>query len=178
MLKLSIYIFNPIYALPTISYKFIGLIICLSIITLIIGSIGGLYQTKIKRLMAYSAITNVGYLLLTLSTQSFMGYFTFFIFFITYIIMTINFFLIFLVLKKKNSNLKLKNIVELINVPHSNFVLSVLLALSFFSLAGIPPFAGFFGKLFVFITLIDKGWYFLALYSLLISVLTCVYYIS
>jgi NADH:ubiquinone oxidoreductase subunit 2 (subunit N) len=148
------------------------------LISILIGSIGALYQIKIKRLLAYSAIANFGYIVLGLSSGSFFGLMSSCYYFIIYILISINIFIILLTIKRYPKLLEFKNIVEFVSITHSNFILSIIIIFSLFSLAGIPPLAGFYGKILIFFALISKGYYMLALYAVLFSVLTSVYYIS
>jgi NADH-quinone oxidoreductase subunit N len=137
-----------------------------------------LYQTKIKRLLAYSAIANLGYIVLGLSSGSFIGLMSSLYYLVTYTLISINIFIILLTIKRYPKVLEFKNIVEFVSITHSNFILSMIIIISLFSLAGIPPLAGFYGKFLIFLSLISKGYYIIALYAVLFSVLTCVYYIS
>lgn len=139
---------------------------------------GALYQTKIKRLLAYSAIANSGYIVLGLSSGSFLGLMSSFYYFVVYTLISINIFVILLTIKRYPKVFEFKNIAEFVSITHSNFFLSIIIIISLFSSAGIPPLAGFYGKILIFLALISKGYYILALYAVLFSVLTCVYYIS
>lgn len=148
-----------------------------ALLSILIGSVGSLYQFKLKRLLAYSAIANMGYILLGFCSGSIIGCIASFYYLFIYIFMSINIFSIIVVIRRYPSFLKIKNLVEFVSLSHSNFVLSLLLIFCLLSLAGIPPLAGFFGKFLIFISLVNKGYYLLALYALLFSVLTCIYYI-
>jgi NADH-quinone oxidoreductase subunit N len=145
--------------------------------SILIGSIGGLYQYKIKRLLAYSAIANIGYIVLGFRILSFNGYIASLYYLFIYILMSINIFSIVLSIKRYPYFLEIKNIVEFVSITHSNFILSLLLVLCLFSLAGIPPLFGLFGKFFIFISLIEQDYFLLALSVLCSSVLMAVYYI-
>lgn len=78
---------------------------------------------------------------------------------------------------KRYSRMELKNITEFISVTYVNPTLAILLVFVIFSLSGIPPLIGFFGKLLVFLATIFKGYYFIAFYAMLFSTLISVYYI-
>jgi len=156
---------------------FLKLFIFCAIFSIFIGSIGAIYQTKIKRLIAYSAIANVGFILLAISTISYDGVFAACYYFIIYIMTSVQIFYILCIVRRQISHLKIKNIVEFVSLSHTNFIMSFLFVFSLLSFAGIPPFVGFFGKLLVFYALIVNGQYILALLGVLFSVLTCVYYI-
>jgi NADH-quinone oxidoreductase subunit N len=142
-----------------------------------IGSIGALYQVKIKRLLAYSTIANMGYILLGLCTMSFIGVFASLYYFFIYILILIQIFSILINFRYNGSFLKFKTLIEFASISHANFILSFFLIFALFSLAGLPPLVGFFGKLFLFLSLIIKGYYYIALYVVLFSVVTCIYYI-
>jgi NADH-quinone oxidoreductase subunit N len=148
-----------------------------SCISILVGSVGALYQTKVKRLLAYSAIANLGYIVLGLCSSSIFGIFASFYYILIYIITSINIFSILLFTRRYPLKSKFKNLVEFVSIPHSNFILCILLVFSLLSMAGIPPLSGFFGKFTIFLALINKGYYLLALYAVLFSVLTSVYYI-
>jgi len=148
-----------------------------AILSIILGSVGALYQTKIKRLLAYSAIANLGYILLGLSTASFEGLVASIFYFFLYTSASVQLFYILSIIKRQGSYLKIKNLIDFCALTHANSPLSFLLVFSLFSFAGIPPLAGFFGKVLIFKALIMHGYYSIALIAVLFSVLTCVYYI-
>ena len=119
----------------------------------------------------------MGYILLSLFLGNWLGVYTSFYYLFVYLLASVNIFTIFLAIYK-NDNSNIKNIVDVIFVLHSNPFLSFIFAINLLSLAGIPPFAGFYGKLHVFFLLLDTGNYFLGMLVVLFSVLNCVYYIS
>lgn len=151
------------------------MLIC-AVFSIFLGSILGLYQIKIKRFLAYSAIVHMGYILLGMSLGSNLSVYVSFYYLFIYILISLNIFTIYLVIYKQD-NSSLKNIVDGISILHSNFFLAFLFVIALLSIAGIPPLAGFFGKLYLFSFLIQTGNYFLALYVILMSVLSSVYYI-
>jgi len=184
--KISIFIifirlFSPILLTSNIMMEVsrihMPLVMFVSCISIAVGAIGALYQANIKRLLAYSAIVNVGHILLALCAGSKLGIFASIYYFMIYILMSVNLFSILLYVRRYPLRSKLKNLVEFVSITHSNIYISVLLIISLLSMAGIPPLAGFYGKLFVYISLISSGHYLLALYAVLSSVLICVYYI-
>jgi len=156
---------------------FVPIVMFVSIISIIVGSIGALYQINIKRLLAYSAIVNVGYILLAFIVNSAFNIFAAMYYLVIYIFISFNLFIILLYIRRYPLKLKLKNLVEFVSITHSNIYLSGCLLISLFSMAGIPPFAGFFSKLVVFTSFISGGHYLLALFAVLLSALICVYYI-
>lgn len=165
-----------------------------SLFSLIVGTVVGLTQFRIKRLLAYSTISHVGFMLLALgissieSTQAFIFYLT------QYILSNLNAFIILIaigfslycytsdvkeheeLLDKTNSPIQL--ITQLKGYFFINPVLALSLAITIFSFAGIPPLLGFFGKQMVLSAALDKGLYFLSLIAILTSVIGGVYYLT
>jgi NADH-quinone oxidoreductase subunit N len=152
------------------------LILLCSFFSIFLGSILALYQVKIKRFLAYSAIVHMGYILLPISLGTYASMYVAFYYLFVYVLVSINIFTIFLIMYKEKG-VPVRNIVDISYISHSNFFLAVLFSLAILSVAGIPPLAGFFGKIYVFSFLIETGNYFLALFVVLISVLSCAYYI-
>jgi NADH-ubiquinone oxidoreductase chain 2 len=165
-----------------------------SLFSLIIGTVVGLTQFRIKRLLAYSTISHVGFLLLALgissveSTQAFIFYLT------QYTIGNLNIFFILIAIgfslycytsdNKENEELLDKNnspiqlISQLKGYFHINPFLALSLAITIFSFAGIPPLVGFFGKQMVLSAALDKGLIFLSIIAVLTSVVGAIYYLS
>lgn len=119
----------------------------------------------------------MGYILLGFCTVSDLGYIASLYYFFIYILMSVNLFSLLLIIRRYSNFSKFTNLVDLISILHSNFILSFFLAICLLSLAGIPPLIGFFGKFLIISSLINQEYYFLALYAVLFSVFTCVYYI-
>jgi len=128
-------------------------------------------------LLAYSAITHVGYVLVSVSLFNINALEVFLIYAITYVLSTINVFAILSIFRKNNSFYKIRNIVELYILARSNSCLAFLVAIALLSSAGIPPLIGFFGKFFVFYSLLAENSFYLAGILILMSVATVVYYI-
>lgn len=150
------FVLNPKYAIITYSYFFILLFIICAILSIFFGSIGAIYQTKIKRLLAYSAIANLGFILLGFSTASVIGFMASFYYFFIYLFASIQIFYILTIVRRQVSFLKIKNVVELVAISHANFFLSFIFVFGLLSFAGIPPLAGFFGKFLVFLLWYEK----------------------
>lgn len=166
------------------SYVFYGLLlpwqevlILCAIASMIIGTLGALWQTKIKRLLAYSGIGHIGYMLVGISTGSIEGIYATFFYVIIYIIMTVATFSILLSIRKQGSLSKLKYLNDLSGLFISNPQLALSFSIIMFSMCGIPPLAGFFSKMFIFISAINMEMYFLAIIGVMTSVVASFYYI-
>jgi NADH-quinone oxidoreductase subunit N len=152
------------------------------VLSFFVGSFGALYQSKIKRLLAFSAISNVGFFCFSFLLSSFYGSFVeiifgLFVFIISYVFLTFLIFFLILNLRRYNNNIEVKKILDLENLFKINPAFSIIFALSFFSLAGIPPLLGFFGKFFILSPLVEYNFYFIALFILVFSVISSFYYI-
>lgn len=166
------------------SYVFYGLLlpwqevlILCAIVSMIVGTLGALWQNKIKRLLAYSGISHIGYMLIGISTGSIEGIFATFFYVIIYIVMTIATFSILLSIRKQGNLSKLKYLNDLSGLFVSNPQIAVSFAIVMFSMCGIPPLAGFFSKMFIFISAINMEMYFLAIIGVMTSVIASFYYI-
>lgn len=175
-----------------------------SLLSLVIGTVVGLTQSRIKRLFAFSTISHVGFILLGLSihtvesTQAFMFYL------IQYSISNLNAFILLITIgyslycyvyktestsEKEKSNEDNNNLHDVDNSPiqlidqlkglyYINPILSLSLAITLFSFAGIPPLIGFFGKQMILSAAIDNGYIFMSLVAILTSVISAVYYLA
>ena len=153
------------------------ILIYVSVLSIIVGTLGGLYQTKIKRLLAYSAINHVGFLLIGLIGIKYFGFFALSFYIMVYIIISINIFTILLVLRRKNNNLKIKKINEFSLLFKSHPLLAINFCLILFSVAGIPPLAGFYSKFYIFSSAVNSQLYLVATISAIFSVIASMYYI-
>lgn len=146
------------------------------ILSIIVGSLGALYQEKLKRIIAYSAINHIGFVLLGLSSGTFNGFFSSFLYLFIYSLISLNLFIIMFSLKNSNGTImnKLNNLIYL---KKSNPTLAFSFAILLFSLAGIPPLMGFFNKLFILLSLsLTNNLYFL-LIIVVFSSISSFYYI-
>ncbi|EFI26520.1 NADH dehydrogenase subunit 2 (mitochondrion) [Coprinopsis cinerea okayama7 len=159
-----------------------------SILSLIIGTVVGLAQIKIKRLLAYSTISHIGFMLLALAINTEQSIDSFLFYLIQYIITNLNIFLILLAISYYYFNniqvlpmqgeKDVKYITDLQGLFYANPFLSLSLSLSLFSMAGIPPFVGFFSKQFVLYSALDSGYYFISLLGIIVSVISATYYLK
>jgi proton-translocating NADH-quinone oxidoreductase chain N len=152
------------------------LIIC-SICSVLLGTFGALTQLKLKRLLAYSAIGHVGFILMGFCCGCFEGIQAAYVYIIFYIIMSIISFIILLGLFKKKNLIRINYLKDLGVLTNSNPLIAKITIIAFFSMAGIPPLSGFFSKLFLFIVAIQSLMYMVAIITIITSVISCFYYI-
>lgn len=184
---------NTIYILK-------NLLLISSLLSLIIGTVVGLAQTRIKRLLAYSTISHIGFILLALAINTEQSTESLIFYIIQYTITNLNIFLIILALGYlasssplapkalglTNNGINFKNLVskdfrfisELKGKFYSNPLLSLSLTICLFSMAGIPPLIGFFSKQFVLYSAVQSGYYFMSIVAILVSVISASYYLK
>ena len=151
------------------------IIIILSIASMIIGSLGALKQDDLKRLMAYSTINHIGFILMALVPGSEDGITAICIYLIFYLTMNLGVFLF--ILNMRRDQINVTKIKDLSGLYKTEPVIAGCLAIIFFSMAGIPPLAGFIGKLLVLNIVIDNNLFFLAIIAVVTSVIAAFYYI-
>jgi proton-translocating NADH-quinone oxidoreductase chain N len=151
-----------------------------SISSMILGSVAALSQTRIKRLLAYSSIGHVGYLLAGFACGTIEGIQALLIYLFVYIFMNLNMFA-FLLCGVRRENLqtvpRIKYISDLAFLAKTNPILAVTFTITMFSMAGIPPLAGFYSKAYLFFAAMSSNLYVLAVIGVLCSVISCFYYI-
>ena len=151
------------------------IIIFLSIASMLFGAIAAIGQTNIKRLIAYSSIGHIGYTLAGLATGTNGGIQSSIIYISIYAIMNLALFSCLLMLKRNNQYYE--DIDDLSGLSKNHPLLSLSLLAILFSLAGIPPLAGFFAKLYIFKAVLEQSMYFLAIVGLLSTVIAAFYYL-
>jgi NADH-ubiquinone oxidoreductase chain 2 len=173
-----------------------NLLLVSSLLSLIIGTVVGLAQYRIKRLLAYSTISHVGFLLLALAINSEESIESFLFYLVQYSITNLNAFLIILAFgyvmnikqsqpsfsvrkhKKSGHNTDLEFISDLAGQFRTNPLLGLALTLCLFSMAGVPPLIGFFGKQMVLYSATHSGYYFLSIVAIIVSVISASYYLK
>jgi NADH-quinone oxidoreductase subunit N len=151
------------------------IIVFLSIASMLFGAIAAIGQKNLKRLIAYSSIGHMGYALAGLSVGSNEGIQSAIIYISIYLIMNLAFFsCLFMIRKSENY---FENIEDLSGLSKNHPILSISLLIVLFSLAGIPPLAGFFAKFYIFMAVIEQSMYFLAVIGLLSTVIAAYYYL-
>ena len=151
------------------------IIVFLSIASMLFGAIAAIGQTNIKRLIAYSSIGHIGYTLAGLATGTNEGIQSSIIYISIYIIMNLALFSCLLMLKRNENYYE--DIEDLSGLSKNHPLLSLSLLVILFSLAGIPPLAGFFAKFYIFKAVIEQSMYFLAVVGLLSTVVAAFYYL-
>lgn len=180
--------------LTKVTFNWTTGILISSLLSLVIGTVLGLTQTRIKRLFAYSTISHVGFILLALGVNTVESSKAFMFYLMQYTITNINGFmilvaigfslylyannnLIYTKLKDKN-NSPIQLISQIKGYFYINPILAICLSVVMLSFAGIPPFVGFFAKLMVFSSALDNGFVFLVLIAVITSVIGAVYYLG
>jgi len=151
------------------------IVVFLSIASMLFGAIAAIGQKNLKRLIAYSSIGHVGYALAGLSVGSNEGIQSAISYISIYLVMNLAFFsCLFMIRKSENY---FENIEDLSGLSKNHPILSISLMIVLFSLAGIPPLAGFFAKFYIFMAVIEQSMYFLAVIGLLSTVIAAYYYL-
>lgn len=152
----------------------------LSVSSIFVGALGGLEQRKLKTLLAYSSIGHTGYLLLSFSTGNIEGMQMMFYYLVIYMISGLCLWSVYLFLRQKRNfyfDKSNKELGDLVLLKESNPMLALILSITLFSVAGIPPIVGFLAKLGIFLTVIKSSAYLIAVLSILLSVISTFYYI-
>ena len=150
-------------------------IILVSILSMLLGAFAAIGQRNIKRLMAYSSIGHMGYALIGLAAGSEAGLRGVLIYMLTYVFMTAGTFACILAMRRRGR--MLEQIADLAGLSRTDPGLAGAFAIFMFSMAGIPPFAGFWGKYFIFTSAVQSGLWTLAVIGVLTSVIGAFYYI-
>ncbi|MGE4253327.1 MAG: NADH-quinone oxidoreductase subunit NuoN [Parvibaculaceae bacterium] len=160
---------------PAILPDWQQILVFISIASMVLGAFAAIGQTNIKRLLAYSSIGHMGYALIGLAAGSPEGVQSVIIYMTIYLIMTLGSFACVLAMRRKGE--QIETIGDLAGLARTNGLHAFFLAVFMFSLAGIPPLAGFFAKYFIFMAAIKANLVALAIIGVLASVVGAVYYI-
>nr|YP_009827968.1 Nad2 [Antarctomyces pellizariae]YP_010943470.1 Nad2 [Antarctomyces psychrotrophicus]QIZ74882.1 Nad2 [Antarctomyces pellizariae]WLS55499.1 Nad2 [Antarctomyces psychrotrophicus] len=191
LLELVHYTSNSLF---TNNFSWTSSLLISSLLSLIIGTVLGLTQFRIKRLFAYSTISHVGFILLALTINSIESIQAFIFYLMQYSLSNLNAFMLLLAIGYSlycysNENKKYTSLLDKNNSPiqlisqmkgffYINPILALSLAITIFSFAGIPPLMGFFAKQMVLSAALDNGYVFLTLVAILTSVISAVYYLN
>ena len=152
------------------------IIIFISIASMILGSVAAIGQKNIKRLLAYSSISHMGYALAGVATGTESGYISTIIYITIYIVMNLGTFACLYLMKADEKYTE--KIEDLSGLSKEKPIFAFSFLILFFSLAGIPPLGGFFAKFFVFMSVIESELYALAIIGLLTTVISAFYYLK
>ena len=163
-------------ALIDIHVVWLQLVLVLGLLSIFVGAFGALLQKNIKRLMAYSAISNIGYIFLALSLGSQLGLEASLIYITVYSISSIGVFTFILSMEK--DNIMLDEIASFSGLSKSNPFFAVCLSILLLSMAGLPPLAGFIAKFYVFKAVVISGYMWIAVIGIIGSVISAYYYLN
>jgi len=147
-----------------------SIIILSGVLSIIVGSIGALNQTKLKRMLAYSAIGHMGFMLVGIGVGTYASYQATIVYMILYIIMTINSFTMIM-------ELGIQKIVEVRGLSRRNGIIGLTMGLGMMSIAGIPPLAGFYNKYLVIRSAVEGSLITVSVIAVVVSVISSYYYV-
>jgi NADH-quinone oxidoreductase subunit N len=162
-------------AFPGVMAEWQQIVFFMAVASTLLGAFAAIGQSNIKRLMAYSSIANVGFILIGLAAGTKQGVEGVLIYLVIYLAMTIGTFACILAMRRAEG--PVENIEDLAGLSRNQPMLAFVMAMLMFSLAGIPPLAGFFAKYYVFLAAIEAGLYALAIIGVLASVVGAYYYL-
>jgi NADH-quinone oxidoreductase subunit N len=163
-------------AFPGIVPQWQQIVVFVSIASMALGSFAAIGQTNIKRLMAYSSIGHMGFALVGLASGTAEGAQGVLVYVAIYVAMTLGTFSVILAMKRNGQHVE--KISDFAGLSRTNPLLAFFFAMFLFSLAGVPPLAGFFGKFYVFVAAIRAGLFTLSVIGVLTSVIGAYYYLS
>jgi NADH-quinone oxidoreductase subunit N len=163
-------------AFPGITLQWQQIVVFVAIASMVLGSFAAIGQRNIKRLMAYSSIGHMGYALVGLAAGTVEGAQGVLVYIAIYVAMTLGTFAVILTMKRNGQ--AVESISDFAGLSRTNPMLAFFFAMLLFSLAGIPPLAGFFAKFYVFIAAIKAGLFTLAVVGVLASVVGAYYYLT
>jgi NADH-quinone oxidoreductase subunit N len=162
--------------MPAAPVKLQMIFAVMSAATMLIGNISALAQSNIKRMLAFSSVAHAGYIMMGLVSGSQYGYGGIVFYLTAYMFMQIGSFIIVAILERNGE--KYLELSDYAGLSKRHPVLAAFMAIFMLSLAGIPPFAGFFGKYFLFTAAIDAGFLWLTLVGVLSSIISVYFYIG
>jgi NADH-quinone oxidoreductase subunit N len=162
-------------AFPGIATQWQQIVVFLALASMLLGAFGAIGQTNIKRLMAYSSIANIGFALVGLAANNLEGLQGVLVYMAIYLVMTLGSFAVILAMKRDSG--PVEEIEELAGLAQNNLGMAAALGLLMFSLAGIPPLAGFWGKWYVFLAAVKANMWGLAVIGMIASVIGAYYYL-
>ena len=158
-----------------ITPQWTGLIVLVSLGSMLLGALAAIGQTNIKRLMAYSSIGHMGYALVGLAVGTAEGVRGVLVYMATYVFMSIGVFACIIAMRRRGR--ALEQISDLAGLSRTDPAMALAMAVLMWSMAGLPPFSGFFGKLYVFLPAVQSGYWTLAIIGILTSAVGLFYYL-
>ncbi len=173
---IAIFVRATVVAFPGITHEWQQIVVFVSIASMALGSFAAIGQKNIKRLMAYSSIGHMGFALVGLAAGTQEGVQGVLVYMAIYVVMTLGTFACILAMRR--DGMLVENISDLAGLARTQPAMAFFLAMLLFSLAGIPPLAGFFAKFYVFLAAIKAGLYVLAVIGVLTSAVGAYYYLA
>jgi len=173
---IAIFVRATVVAFPGITHEWQQIVVFVSIASMVLGAFAAIGQRNIKRLMAYSSIGHMGFALVGLAAGTPEGVQGVLVYMSIYVAMTLGTFAVILSMRRDGTFVE--NISDLAGLSRTHPTMAFFLAMLLFSLAGIPPLAGFFAKFYVFLAAIKAGLYTLAVIGVLSSVVGAYYYLT
>jgi NADH-quinone oxidoreductase subunit N len=173
---MAVFVRVALTAFPSIVPQWQQIVVFVSIASMLLGSFAAIGQRNIKRLLAYSAIGHMGFALVGLAAGTVEGAQGVLIYIAIYVVMTLGSFAVILAMKRGGQ--PVETIADFAGLSRTNPAMAFLFAMLLFSLAGIPPLAGFFAKFYVFVAAIKAGQFTLAVVGVLASVVGAYYYLA
>ena len=165
-----------LYPFQNQTITWVPIIIIISMLSMAIGSISALKQNNLKRLFAFSTIANIGYVMIGLASVNDEAIKASFLYMFIYTLATLGVFSFIMILRREDR--QLVTVSDISGLSRSKPLLALSVAILLLSLAGIPPFGGFFGKLFIFTAAIEAGNLYLAIAGVIFSVISAYYYLK
>jgi NADH-quinone oxidoreductase subunit N len=173
---IAMFVRAAVAAFPGITTEWQQIVVFVSIASMALGAFAAIGQRNIKRLMAYSSIGHMGFALIGLAAGTAQGVQGVLLYMAIYITMTLGVFAVILAMRRSTG--MVESIDQLSGLARSHPTMAFLLAMLLFSMAGVPPLAGFFAKFYVFLAAIKAGLYVLAVIGVLASVVGAYYYLA
>ena len=172
---MAIFLRAALTAFPAIAAQWQPILSFVAVASMLLGAFGAIGQTNIKRLMAYSSIGHMGFALVGLAAGTSEGVQGVLVYLAIYVTMTLGAFACILAMHRAEG--PIETISDLAGLARTNGPMAFLFAMLLFSLAGVPPLAGFFAKFYVFLAAIKAGLYVLAVIGVIASVIGAYYYL-
>src|SRR5215813_4781127 len=173
---MAVFVRASVAAFPGIASQWQQIVVFVAIASMALGSFAAIGQTNIKRLMAYSSIGHMGYALIGLAAGTSQGVQSVLVYMAIYVAMSLGTFAAIIAMRRPEG--PVEKIADLAGLARTKPAMALFLLIMMFSLAGVPPLAGFFAKFFVFIAAMKAGLYTLAVIGVVTSVVGAYYYLS